>query len=142
MKLSIVRCVPWWFGPQTRVKIASRPSARDAPGLDEEAEQQIELGRRHLHRGPGSQHGPRGGVHPHVPELVERPWLLDGPRTAPQRRTDPREQLGEAERLGDVILRAELEPRHLVHLTGPRAEHDDRHRHPFAAHRLPAPGTH
>ena len=35
-------------------------------------------------------------------------------RAAPQQRLDPHEQLGEGERLGEIVVRAGLEIRHLV----------------------------
>ena len=51
--------------------------------------------------------------------------------TTAQRRADASEELREAERLRDVVLRAELEARDLVHLAGLRRQDDDRHRAPF-----------
>ena len=45
----------------------------------------------------------------------------------PQHRPDPAAQLGEAERLGDVVVGAGLEPEHRVGLGVERGEHDDRH---------------
>jgi hypothetical protein len=47
---------------------------------------------------------------------------------APQRRLDARAELAHGERLGDVVVRPELEAEHLVDLLGLRGEHDDRHR--------------
>ena len=47
---------------------------------------------------------------------------------AAQQRADPRAELADRERLRDVVVRAELEPEHLVELVVARGEHDDRHR--------------
>jgi hypothetical protein len=52
-------------------------------------------------------------------------FLLAG---ASQHRTHPRQQLGDRERLGDVIVGAELEAEHLVGLGRPCRQHDDRRR--------------
>src|SRR3712207_8759972 len=41
---------------------------------------------------------------------------------------DPRAELAHRERLGDVVVRPELEAEHLVELLGLGREHDDRHR--------------
>jgi hypothetical protein len=56
------------------------------------------------------------GLHPLAAQAV-----------APQYGFHARQELSQAERLGDVILGAELEPHHLVHLGATGAEHDDRH---------------
>ena len=55
---------------------------------------------------------------------------------AAQGGADAGQELGEAERLGDVVLGAELEPRHLVHLAAPRRQDDDGHHPPLASKRL------
>ena len=47
-----------------------------------------------------------------------------------QQRTHPGEQLGEPERLGDVVVRARVEPDHGVDLVGPGGQ--DQHRHAVA----------
>ena len=46
---------------------------------------------------------------------------------APQRRLHARAELAHRERLGDVVVGAELEPEDLVDLLGLGGEHDDRH---------------
>ena len=49
-------------------------------------------------------------------------------RPAPaQQRTDARHQLAHAERLGQVVVGAAVEPEHLVHLVAPRGQHQDGH---------------
>ena len=58
---------------------------------------------------------------------------------APRRSArDPRAQLARAERLGDVVVGAQLEAEHLLGLLRPRREHQDRRRH---AARAAARGT-
>jgi hypothetical protein len=46
---------------------------------------------------------------------------------APHHGANPRHQLAGAERLGHVVVRAELEAGDTIGFTGPRGEHDDRH---------------
>ena len=46
-------------------------------------------------------------------------------RAAAQQRPHPGEQLGEAERLGEVVVRADVEADHAVELAGARGDHDD-----------------
>jgi len=41
-------------------------------------------------------------------------------------RTDPGQQLGQAEGLGDVVVGAGVEPDHQVHLVGPGRQDQDR----------------
>ena len=135
MKLSIVRGVPWWFGPQTRAKMASRPSA--APRASMRQSEQVELGRRHLDRRARARHRARRDVDAHLAELVHRP-RRPRPARGPRRSAASHagEELGQAEGLRDVVLGAELEPRDLVHLAGARAQDDDGHRLPLAPQRL------
>ena len=47
---------------------------------------------------------------------------------APEHRLHAAAELAHGERLGDVVVRAELEAEHLVDLLGLGGEHDDRHR--------------
>ena len=51
-----------------------------------------------------------------------------GERGAPQHGLHPARELADRERLGDVVVGAELEAEDLVGLLGLRGEHDDRHR--------------
>ncbi len=46
---------------------------------------------------------------------------------APQQRPHPRRELAGAERLGDVVVGAELQPPHEILLGVPGGQHDDRH---------------
>jgi hypothetical protein len=86
---------------------------------------------------------------------IRRPEHLDralgvlvglGHPGAPQRRLHARAELAHRERLGDVVVGAELEPEDLVDLLGLGREHDDRDRRagPQAAAHLEAvhPGHH
>ena len=47
-------------------------------------------------------------------------------RSSSERGLDPRRELGKAQRLGDVVVRAELEPADLVRLRAPGRDHQDR----------------
>ncbi len=66
---------------------------------------------------------------------LDRPEIDDGRRTvdrhglvrAPEERADPGGQLAQAERLGDVVVGAELEPDDLVELGILGRQHHDRH---------------
>ena len=44
-----------------------------------------------------------------------------------KRRADARRELAQAERLGDVVVGAEVQPGHPIGLARARGEHDDRH---------------
>ena len=63
-----------------------------------------------------------------VLERLLEPVLRLRERGAPQHRLHPAAELAHRERLGDVVVGAELEAEHLVDLLGPRGEHDDRDR--------------
>jgi hypothetical protein len=45
----------------------------------------------------------------------------------PQHRADPRDQLGRAERLGDIVVGTDLQSANTVALLAARRQHDDRH---------------
>ena len=64
-----------------------------------------------------------------APEVDDRRRRLDRDRLlgAAEERPDPGRQLAQAERLGDVVVGAELEPDDLVELGVLGREHDDRH---------------
>ena len=98
----------------------------DAPRLPHQRRQQGELGRRHLDR--PSRHG---HAHPrHVEHDVAGAHdvaALGSAVDAPEDRAHPRHQLARAERLGQVVVGAELEADQLVALLDARGEHDDRH---------------
>src|SRR5207248_6695394 len=102
----------------------------------DQAHQDVELGRRHLDDGGVSADLARRDVDDDVAELerVRRRRLVAV--TTAKRGADAREELREAERLRDVVLGAELEPRDLVDLAGAGRKNDDRHAETFAAERL------
>ena len=101
-------------------------AGEDPPRLPRELEQQPELGRRELDAPAGDRREHARDVELDVAGAHE----LDGrvrSLGAPQHRPDARDELLGAERLGDVVVRAELEPDERVGLVGARGEHDDRH---------------
>jgi hypothetical protein len=55
--------------------------------------------------------------------------LLSDKTHASQRRFHPRQELSHAERLGDVVVCAHLQPHYPIHLVGASSEHDDGHVH-------------
>jgi hypothetical protein len=60
------------------------------------------------------------------PGVTEGEGLDLAPGTgSAEHRADPREELAQAEGLGDVVVGAYLEPAHLVRLLAARGEHDD-----------------
>ena len=68
---------------------------------------------------------PRPQVHA---DRAERELLELLPRAGTaEHRADARHQLTQAKGLGDVVVRAQLEPQHAIHLLAPRGQHDHRH---------------
>jgi hypothetical protein len=57
---------------------------------------------------------------------VTGPWVADALAPA-QQRADARDELADAERLGQVVVGAALEAVDLVGLFAPRRQHQDRH---------------
>ena len=99
----------------------------DPPRLARELEQQPELGRREIDAPVGD--GRRASAATSSSTSPAR-TTLDGRVRAlgpPQHRADARHELPGAERLGDVVVGAELEPDERVRLVGAGGEHDDRH---------------
>jgi hypothetical protein len=72
-------------------------------------------------------HLARGRVDRQVAELARRSVGAGGLRAAraAQHRLDPGHQLTGAERLGQVVVRADRQPDELVHFLGPGGQHDD-----------------
>ncbi len=87
--------------------------------------QQLEFLERELQRLSVQQDLVAGDVELKVFEFVDR-LAGAGVLPAAQDGTDPRHQLQHAERLGDVVLRAEVQPGHLVGLRPAGREQDDR----------------
>ena len=86
--------------------------------------QQVELGGGEADLAPVDVHPPADRVERERPgpeQLLRR----DG-RPPPQHGPDPGDQLARAERLGDVVVRAELEAQHPLHLVVARGDHQHR----------------
>ena len=97
-------------------------------GVPDQEEQQLEgLGLYGQDLAASQQPAP-GRVNSNLPEIYSllfgRPRLRLG---SAQQGPYPRQQLAEAERLGDVVVRPELEPDDLVHLRALGGQHQDRH---------------
>src|SRR5690606_32382157 len=90
-----------------------------------EQELELEVGEVDLDAGPGDRAG--GEVDLDVAEAHGRAVRrIGGAAAAAQDRADPRHQLGQGERLGDVVVGAEPERGDLVVLPLARRQHDDR----------------
>ena len=85
---------------------------------------QPEFGRAEMHEAAVAQHAMGRQVHHQaaIGQYVTRGRRL-GP---PQHRPHPRHQLAGAERLGDVVVGADLQSAHAVRLLAARRQHDDR----------------
>ncbi len=89
--------------------------------------EQVELGGREDDLVAGDEDLPLLRQQPHLPEdegLVVGPQRVAG--AAAQDAGDPGHDLARAERLGDVVVRAELEPDDTAHLVVEGGEEDDR----------------
>src|SRR3954453_13358168 len=115
------------------VVVAPDPVEKDVPpedlaGMARQVDEQIELR-------PGERDLLIAAVACHAPALqIDREWAetercaveggITGParraRPAPQRRADPRDQLGYLERLADVVGGPRLPPHADIHRVGPR----------------------
>src|SRR5581483_10252973 len=101
----------------------------DATGYGSERAQQLELDKRQLDGLPVALDGAARNVDHEPVELdtLVGPQLEARDLRAPEQRADARAKLTDRERLRDVVVRAELEPDHLVELVVAGREHDDRH---------------
>ena len=99
----------------------SRWRATTRPGVDDEQGQHVEFLGREVELDVVLPRAVRFGIDQHA---------LDAGRLArrrePQAHAYPGEQLGEPERLGDVVVGAGVEPDHDVGLLAAGREHDDR----------------
>src|SRR5262249_21655828 len=88
--------------------------------------QQVEFGWRHVDRARPDRYPQRAPIERDrpCPDYVAR---VAGGVDPPEHRADARNQLTGTERLGDVVVGADLEPGELVALVYPRRQHDDRH---------------
>jgi hypothetical protein len=93
--------------------------------------EQRDLARREDDLGRAAPRAVRSRVEPQAPGREHR-----GPpaRRAPHERPQPREQLGEGERLRQVVVGARVEPAHAVLDGVARGEHDDRRPDARGAH--------
>ena len=100
-------------------------------GMRDQQRQQPELDRGQVHRRP--PRAPRGGRgRPHVAEVDTGSSVCRGATLRAAARAHARQQLADAERLGQVVVGAGVERRDLVVLAAARRQHDDRHRRPLA----------
>jgi hypothetical protein len=90
--------------------------------------QHRELARTQRHRRPGPPHLPPGTLHVQLPDPHPLPRPLAG--RPPEQRPDLRHQHAERERLGDVAVRAQVQPVGLVDLTVLCGH--QQHRRPYA----------
>jgi hypothetical protein len=100
-------------------------AADDGAGIGGEQCEEVELLRCQLQVAPGERDAPRADV-----DLERSRDELGVPHPAlraAEDRADPREQLAEAERLHDVVVRPELETDDAVDLLPLRRHDDDRH---------------
>src|SRR3954468_3437252 len=95
------------------------------PRLVHQALQQLELGERQPHGLGGDRHPALALVEHHVGDL-QQPVVEQVAVGAAQDRADARPQLGEAERLGDVVVGAGLQALDGVGLGVQRGQHDHR----------------
>jgi hypothetical protein len=108
--------------------IEQRLAAHDFVGVVDEVAQDAELARRELERHAGLRRLIRAEVELH---FAERVLVAGGDAMhAAEHGLDAREELHEAERLGHVVVGAELQADDLVDLLPARGQHD---------HRSPAP---
>jgi hypothetical protein len=112
-------------------RLEQHPPAEDAARMRHQRAEKLELDVRELRPLPAHLDRPPR----HVDEQPHSHDLLLGARSVAARRSSPpqerlhlRTELGDRERLGDVVVGAELEPEHLVELVVAGREHDDRHR--------------
>ena len=97
------------------------------PGPGRQRGQELELGRRQLD-GRAGDLGPHPRQVEHDVAGTDRLGGVERPIGPAQDRPDARDQLARAERLGQVVVGAELEAEQLVELVVARGEHDDRDR--------------
>ena len=104
------------------------PPAEDDPGIGGEEREQLELDERQLHGLPRTSTARRGRSITTSPRSIDlvAPAGMVRRCSAAQEGADAAAELADRERLGDVVVRAELEPEHLVELVVPRRQHDDR----------------
>jgi adenylosuccinate lyase len=100
----------------------------EAPGACEKHSEELELLHREIDRRAAARDGARVEVHRHFAAFEDPGLVRHGLGFAPpQNGTHAGDELGGAERLRHVVVRAELEAEDAVHLLTARADHQDRH---------------
>src|SRR5205814_1345530 len=95
----------------------------------------VELLRRQRHRLTAPQHGAGGGDDFHRAELLGLPGAVSRRSRAAQQRLHTRQELEHAERLRDVVVRAQPQAANLVGFLAARREDEDGHPAPLIAQR-------
>ena len=112
-------------GPAPHLGEQLLPGERPARVADQEP-QQVELPHRERQLGPAGGHHVAGTVdHEVAVHQARRVGLRALPRPT-QHRVDAQHQLPRAERLGDVVVGAQLQAHHPVRLGAQGGQHDDR----------------
>src|SRR5215211_508573 len=96
---------------------------QDAPGPAQEGLEQCELRPRQHELDVPAPDAPSGGVESQRSDLDDRRTLR---LPAPRQRTDAGEELGERERLRQVVVGAAVQPGHAIVDAVPRGQHQDR----------------
>ena len=109
--------------PQTDASNSSRVNTR--PGRFIRCAEQIELGRRHPDGCAVDEHQPAVGVDEDRADLAY-PLAVRHAGRAPEDRLDPGDQLAWAERLGQVVVGAQLQAEDAVDLVVAGGQEDDR----------------
>ena len=107
--------------------VAQQDVARDhASAVLQEVLEEHEFLRREFHFAPVERNGVFRQIHGDWTETQHRSGGLASPGSA-RHRPDARNQLVRTERLGDVIVGANLESADAIRFLGARRQHDDRH---------------
>src|SRR5712691_8868670 len=110
-------------------------AADDSPAASQQREQQVELLRGERDRPAAAQHGAGCGDDFHGAELLRLASGVSRWSGAPQQRLDARQELEHAERLCDVVVRAQTQPPNLVGFLAARSEDEDGHATSLVAQR-------
>ncbi len=100
-------------------------TGQDHPGVAGQRDEQVELPRPELQASLADHCLAPTGVEPQCADL-DRSGAGGGGGRAAEDRLHPRHQGPGIERLGDVVVGAQLEPDNRVHVVRPRREHQDR----------------